>query len=176
MEDWIHLISSAAVVVPCFSHQELISRHTGNFVCAVEPLDLWQRLTLRLADELFRITLEHWDYFWKLCGIDRGLICWEIITERVKNTNMQRENTQREMWTHSRWWCWEDWTPFLEAAAARLDRGPTQPHTGTVFHRHFCLERWWWWTTRSPGFGSLSHHSQWRSHSGSRSRAVTLIK
>lgn len=46
----------------------------GNFVCTVEPLDLWRGLTLRLAEKLFRITLEHWDYLWKLRGIDGGLI------------------------------------------------------------------------------------------------------
>lgn len=84
MEDGINLISGAAVVVPCFSHQERVTRHSGYFVRAVGPLDLWRRVTLGLADELFGITSEHRDYLWKLSGIDGGLICGEIITLRLR--------------------------------------------------------------------------------------------
>lgn len=95
MEDGIDFIGGAAVVVAGFSHPELFSKHVGNFVCAVEPLDLWRRLTLRLADKLFGITLEHRDYVWKLRGIDGGLICGETITERIKHPDAQKEKTQR---------------------------------------------------------------------------------
>lgn len=75
MPDGINFISGAAVVEPRFGHQENVSRHTGHFVCVIEPLDLWRRVTLSLAVKLFGITSEHWDYLWKLSGIDGGLIC-----------------------------------------------------------------------------------------------------
>lgn len=84
MDDGINFISGAAVVVTCFSHQERAPRHMGYFVCVVEPLDIWRWVTLGLADELFGITSEQRDYLWKLSGIDGGLICWEIITVRLR--------------------------------------------------------------------------------------------
>lgn len=90
MEDGIDVVSGAAVVVPCFGHQECVPRHAGRCVGAVGPLDLRRRVTVDLTDELLGVTLEHWDYLWKLSGVDGGLICSEKNTKFEKNNDMQR--------------------------------------------------------------------------------------
>lgn len=71
--DGADFIPGAAVVDSRLIHLENVSRH--KVVLAVEPLDLWRRVTVSDTDKILDITSEQRDCVRKICGINAGLIC-----------------------------------------------------------------------------------------------------
>lgn len=96
MPDRTDFVGGAAVVEAGLIHDERGSRLVDLSVRAVEPLDFWGWVAVRLTDKLFGITPEHRDCAWKFCGINDGLCCGEKMEWRSKRlTYVLHSNIQR---------------------------------------------------------------------------------
>lgn len=82
MEGGADFVGGRAVVETRFGHLERVSGLAGDFVWAVAPLDHRSRVAVGFADELLRVTSEHWDGLRELCVVNDGFICRDTETTR----------------------------------------------------------------------------------------------